>query len=464
MTGVRSAGLQLPPLRSVVEGISWPALPATLGAALLAQLHQLEESQWWSPDELVQRQFGQLGQLVRHARRHSPFYRARLAAAGLSSLTAWSPESLARMPLLSRTELLLQAQDIFTRQIPREHGAAHEKKSSGSTGRPVVVRRTELNDLFNMSLTMRDHLWHRRDFHGTLAVVRPMVAVCDDPATAARNGWGPPVSLLFDSGPGYARPLTTDVALQAEWLTERNPDYLLTYPTNLNALLDCFERSGRVPSRLKELRTIGETLPATLRARCRERLDAQIVDLFSSEEVGAIALQCPESGLYHIQAESLLVEVLGEDGRACGPGQTGRVVITDLHNFATPLIRYDTCDYAEVGPPCACGRNLPTLVRILGRQRNMIVLPNGVRFWPLVGAYYFREAAPVLQYQLVQHRLDDIEVRLVTERPLTTREEQELAAIIHQALGHAFPLRFIYFEGELPGCSGKFEEFISHVA
>jgi len=464
MTGARPADLQLPPLRSVVEGIGWPALPGMSGAALLAQLYQLEESQWWSPDELARRQFDQLGLVVKHARRHSPFYRERLGAAGLYSLTAWSPESLARMPLLGRADLLLHAQDIFTRQFPREHGAASEKKSSGSTGRPVVVRRTALNDLYNMSLTLRDHIWHRRDFRRTLAVTRPMVAVCDDPETAARNGWGPPVSLLFQSGPGYVRPMESDVARQAEWLADLNPGYLLTFPNNLSALLDCFELSGRYPAGLKGVRTIGETLPDGLRRRCHAVLGVDIVDLFSSEEAGTIALQCPETGLYHVQAESLLLEVLDEDGKACAPGMTGRIVLTDLHNFATPLIRYDTGDYAEVGPPCPCGRGLPTLARILGRQRNMLVLPDGTRHWPVVGSYHYREAAPVLQFQVLQHALDDIEVRLAVERALTVEEEGRLKAIIQRALAHEFPLRFAYFDRELPDKGAKFEEFISYVA
>jgi len=127
---------------------------------------------------------------------------------------------------------------------------------------------------------------------------------------------------------------------------------------------------------------------------------------------GIIALQCPVSGLYHAQSESLLVEVLNDEGQPCKPGEVGRIVITDLHNFATPLIRYEIRDYAEVGPPCPCGRGLQTFSRIMGRRRNMVVFPNGERHWPLVGAYRFREVADIKQYQVIQHALDDIEVML----------------------------------------------------
>jgi phenylacetate-CoA ligase len=59
-------------------------------------------------------------------------------------------------------------------------------------------------------------------------------------------------------------------------------------------------------------------------------------------------------------------------------------VVTPLHNFAMPLIRYAIGDYAEAGPPCACGRGLPVLARILGRARNLLTLPHGERIGAIV--------------------------------------------------------------------------------
>ena len=138
------------------------------------------------------------------------------------------------------------------------------------------------------------------------------------------------------------------------------------------------------------------------------------------------------------------------------------MVVTKLHNFATPLIRYELRDYAEAGAPCPCGRGLPTIARIVGRSRNKLTLPNGEQHWPLVGFDRYREIAPIRQYQLVQNSLNDVEVRLVVDRALSGDEETRLAAVITAALGHSFRLSFIYFRGEIPrGPGGKFEEFIS---
>lgn len=451
-------------LRSAMPGVVWPAVPNHIGANILALLQQLEQSQWWPQERLLERQLAQFALLAAHACQHSPFFRARFDQAGLDVNQPWSAAAFAKIPLLTRAELMQASDQIRCRVVPREHGAAHEVQTSGSTGQMISVLRTDATQLFWLALAMRDHLWHRRDFSATLAVVKAMTPSMDDPQLAAQTGWGHPATLLLDTGPSYAQPLSMDVAQQADWLMRRDPHYLLTYPSNLNALLDEFEKRGGLPPALRQVRTIGETLSGEIRERCKQAGGIEVVDMYSSQEAGIIALQCPASGMYHVQGESLLVEVLRDDGQPCKPGETGRIVITDLHNFATPLIRYEIRDYAEVGPVCPCGRGLPALARILGRRRNMVVFPNGARHWPLLGAYRFREVAPIKQYQAIQHALDDIEIRLVVEHALSGEQEARLTAIIHGALGHPFPLRFRYFDRELPRTQGgKFEEFVSLV-
>lgn len=451
-------------LRSMLQGVAWPAIPNPVAANLTSMLYQLDESEWWLPETLIHKQLQQFGLLARHSASQSSFFQERFSKAGLDPAQIWTMESFSRIPLLTRSELMHQAEQIFCRALPPNHGGVHKVQSSGSTGQMLTVLRTEVTQIFWLALAMREHLWHERDFSATLAIIKALTPTLDDPIEAAKLGWGHPTTMLFDTGPSYSQPLALDVAQQIAWLARINPKYLLTYPSNLSALLDHYESGEPLPAALKQIRTVGETLHPGLRERCKKKGGIDIVDMYSSQEVGLIALQCPVSGLYHIQSESLIVEVLDDAGKQCQPGQVGRVVITDLHNFATPLIRYEIRDYAEVGPTCPCGRGLPTLSRIMGRRRNMVTLPDGSKHWPLVGAYRFREVADIKQYQAIQHSLSDVEVRLVVDAPLTSAHESKLTALIHSALGHAFPLRFAYFKEELPKTKGgKFEEFISLV-
>jgi phenylacetate-CoA ligase len=196
-----------------------------------------------------------------------------------------------------------------------------------------------------------------------------------------------------------------------------------------------------------------------LREAASRVLGLPIHDMYTSEEGGIMATQCPEHGSYHV-SETILLEVLDEAGRACAPGQTGRIVVTDLVNFATPLIRYEIGDYAEAGSPCGCGRGLPVIRRFLGRERNLVLLPDGTRHWPLVGFHHWGEVYPVRQFQFVQLDRTTILARMSASGRPQPDQEARLTAIIQEALGYPFEIRYEWHEAPLPrGPGGKFEEF-----
>ncbi len=162
-----------------------------------------------------------------------------------------------------------------------------------------------------------------------------------------------------------------------------------------------------------------------------------------------------------MQSEHALVEVLDSAGDPCGPGEVGRIVLTSLHNFATPLIRYEIGDHAEVGEACPCGRGLPVLKRILGRSRNMAVLPSGEQMWPVFFMNkILKQITKVRQFQFVQNSVEQIDVKLVVAQPLSSSEEKTLRGYIVECLGHPFALNFIYVD-EIPrSAGGKYEDFI----
>lgn len=456
-----------PPLQSRLPGLAWPAVPGQQGLLLAALLTQLEQSQWWPTAAIEQAQLRQLIVLVEQARRHSSFHAERLAGFRPNHARELR-ECLSAIPLMRRADLQSRRAEIDCAWLPPEHGEISLAQSTGSTGEPVSVQRSALNGLIWRAMTLREHLWQRRDFSQSLAVVRAQLAEED----TARRGvswpdWGPPVNHLFASGPSHGMNLQTDIQHQADWLRQIQPAYLLTYPNNLSALLDLAEANPTDLAglaRLKQVRTIGETLHDFLRERCRQVLGVGIADLYSTQEIGVIALECPQGGGYHVMSEGLVFEMLRDDDQPCAVGETGRIVVTDLHNFATPLIRYDLGDLAVADEPCACGRGLPKIRRILGRQRNLLRLPDGRRYWPLVGAFSFRDIAPVRQYQIVQRSFERITLRLAVERPLTMAEEKGLSEKLLEFLGHRFAVDFEYCAPAIPrGPGGKFEDFVCEI-
>ncbi len=449
-------------VQSSVPRVLWPAVPGPVPARLLAMGFQLEQSQWWSPGEIQGQQRRQLGQLLDHARTTVPFYRQRLAAAGHDANPSPSDAFWHGLPLLSREDIQEAGQALVSEAIPTAHGHHRWLQTSGSTGRPIRALVTGLTGLFWNALVLREHHWHRRDFSRRLCALRAE-AVDNAPDGADGPDWGHPVSTVYRSGPASLMGIHQPVERQARWLMERQPGYLLTHPSNLRALARHFVDAGLKLPGLVQARTYGETVTDELRALVRAAWGVPLVDAYSAQEVGYIALQCPQHDHYHVQSESLLVEVLDDDGRPCVPGEVGRVAMTTLHNFAMPLIRYVNQDYAEVGPPCPCGRGLPVLRRILGRRRNMLTLPDGRRFWPSFPAHLFTEVADIRQFQLIQDGPAHLELRLVAPGGLTPAQREELARRIVSRFGHPFEFRFELVDAIPQGPGHKYEDFISRV-
>jgi phenylacetate-CoA ligase len=138
-------------------------------------------------------------------------------------------------------------------------------------------------------------------------------------------------------------------------------------------------------------------------------------------------------------------------------------VVTTLHNFATPLIRYELGDYAVAGGPCPCGRGLPVIDRVLGRTRNLLRLPDGRRYFPSFPSDTWAHIAPIRQLQVAQRTLEDIELRVVVDRPLTAGEEARLADAFRDTLLHPFRINVAYRDEIARSGNYKFEDFISEL-
>jgi len=447
-------------IRGGVDGMAWPAVPIGLTATLVAVLHEMEDTQWLGGAELAAHQFRQLGLLSRHAATHSPLFRRRLESAGLRPEDLETPDGFRALPPLTRRDIQVAGPDLFCAEVPAGHTPVEEARTTGSTGTPVVVRGTPATKLMWFAMTMREHLWYDRDLsRGFTSIKSPKAPY------SVRGDWGAPVSLLVPSGPMQMIPWATDIEQMAEWLLQFKPGSLLLLPTVLDGLTKHFARQGLSLPGLSDIRTIGETLSPRVRQEAERVFGARVIAQYSAAEVGSMAIECPESGLYHVMSESVIVEVLDDKGEPCREGEMGRVHVTSLHNFATPLIRYAVQDYAEPGGPCPCGRGLPTLKRIVGRERNLMLMPDGTRRLPLFSAMMIEQTiAPVAQFQFVQHEREKIELRLVAEQPVSRAQEAGLRKLLQDHWGYPFEISFTYFDREIPrGPGGKFEDFISKV-
>jgi phenylacetate-CoA ligase len=453
---------------SEVVDVGWPAIPNPKDAILSSVVKDLELNQHRSAGELVELRERQVAALLRHAHATCPLYAERLAAAGYRSGDTAGAASWVKIKPLRRQDIQQHSDSLKSTAVLPTHGKTFEEATSGSSGTPVTVLRTGLTALVSDAFTIFEHRFHRRDFAGKHAFLK----FFDDPKFAkSADGvrqptWGPPVNRLFESGPSIAMSVEAPITQQAEFLLREAPQYILTYPSNLAALALHFRSRNTLPKGLRQLRTLGETLSPEVRELCHEVFGLPIDDMYSCCELGYMALQCPDGQHYHEASENAFVEILDDDNKPVATGETGRVVVTSLMNFAMPLIRYDIGDRAVRGESGACGRPQSVIETVLGRSRDMLRLPSGESVWPRLCLHHLgpKSGAAIEQAQIVQESLDRIRVRLVAASALAPAQEQIIREILQESLQHPFDIAFEVLPEIPKGARGKFHDFLCEIS
>lgn len=435
-----------------IDGLKWLGIDARDPTPLHTLVARFQRTEQMSlPDLNAARSRAILG-AIRWHKENSPHLREKLRRFSIHRASKGLIDEFGTIEVTTRSDLQLLPTNSSWK-LPKSHEPVQMLQTSGSTGEPVRVARTGVSHLFFLANTMRDHIWWRRNTMGRMAVVR---ANAYKPISHFQD-WGAPVSLFGASGRAIVLSLPLGLEEIKQELERFNPTVMSIFPSVIEGLM---EHNINLPN-LFEVRSFGEVLRRDTRERILQMGVKTVSDLYSSQEIGVMALQCPVSGLMHEMSESVLIEILDEAGMPCAVGSTGRVVVTDFTNYASPLIRYEIGDYAERGPACPCGKPHPTLRRILGRRRNLAVYPDGSRRWPKVDIHRYQEVAPIRQYQFVQTAIDTITFRYLSDRDLTCADKENLTRIFQEALGYPFKFDFAAQTERMDTHHGKFEEFVT---
>lgn len=334
-------------------------------------LRRLIKNQWLSPRELREFQEHKLRRLIIHAYDRVPYYRRLLDSAKLKPSDIQGLPDLMKIPTTSRAQLIEQPlSDITARGIDLRR--CRVMTTSGTTGAPLKTyyRRRDLTRI-NLG-------WARAYLaHGMRA--RDRIGAFRGWQTAERKTtWYERLGIL------RRRTLSSLDGPEA-WISELQkwkPQVLMGYSMTLKLLAAAVRerRADRIRPRLI-FHTSG-LLHDHEREDIGEALGSKVIDIYGSDEGGCIAWECPRCKGYHVNVDLVALEIV-EDGRAAPAGNPGEVVITNLHSFAMPLIRYRQEDVAALSPEAPiCGRGLPLLREIQGRVDDFIVLPSGGRISP----------------------------------------------------------------------------------
>ena len=188
-------------------------------------------------------------------------------------------------------------------------------------------------------------------------------------------------------------------------------------------------------------------------------------DKYGSREFSGIAYQCEQQNGYHIVAENYIVEIL-KDGQPVKPNETGEVVITDLNNKCTPLIRYKIGDLAVAADnqPCKCGRGLPKIKKIQGRVQSIITTPEGNYIPGTFFGHFFKEYYYCIkQYQVIQMTLNQINLNIVKGDRFDNSIFKQVLNKLKQYLGSEILINVTFQKDIKLTKTGKYQAVLSHV-
>ena len=148
-------------------------------------------------------------------------------------------------------------------------------------------------------------------------------------------------------------------------LNDYQPDIMVMPPSAATRLAD-EQAAGRLAIRPRTILSSGEVLTDAARARFRAAWGADLYDTYVMTETGLIGAECPQRGGIHISEDLVIVESVDEQHQPVPHGTAGaKVLVTNLTNYAQPLIRYEVPDRITVSPDiCRCGRPFTTIARI----------------------------------------------------------------------------------------------------
>ena len=437
------------PAKASVSPVTSVSKEFALARSFLDSMLQTERA---TQDELDAYQGELLARLCRHAAENVPFYRGRCfpdTPAGAAS------RDWAGQPFVTRSDLAGRFAEFRATQFPASHGASHAIQTGGSTGRPARRDMSSLESLARIVCTYRMFLAWQLDMSRPLYMLRKPQLGSDRIDGPAFRKWGFP--WLDEDTLGARRyvDIETAPAAQLRQLADAAPVYVNTLPSNILRLGLEARRTGLAPS-IPFIVSVAEFLSPEVKSLAAEVFASRLINILSSAEGGVIAIECPESGLMHVQSEQVLSEIIGEDGNACRPGEVGELVVTPLYNYVTPLIRYRTGDFVEQGPSCPCGRVLPTIARVVGRREHMFLFADGTRALPPVDRVRITELLGHEQWVLAQTGAGTAELR-VAGQDAGARAPDALHEV-SAALGDGFDLK-IREVASLPLTSGGKRHF-----
>ena len=391
--------------------------------SFLISLNVMQQNLRSSRKTLDQYRNALLQRQIAAAYRHVPFYRYLFDKHKVSPCDIKTVSDLNRLPIITKNDIRQHKGEIISRRYDIDR--CYRSHTSGSTGEPTWTyydrqcwcRKKYFSKIrARMACGMR---WGQR------------VVILESEATRELRLKNRKLSKLFFALPVRFMSIFEPPEHLLGKLIEFNPHNIYGPPSCLFLLAKTAMQTDATIPALERVFTSSEYLTASVANYINKSLGAPIYDVYGSTETKELAWQCPEADGYHINEDEAIIEIVDDDGKVLPLENPGNIVVTDLRNRAMPLIRYRNYDKGVLlKAACRCKRQFALMQPLNGRASEYIRLPGDRYLSPFRFTTAIEKTEGLLQYQIIQTRIDAIRVKTVFEKGYFDRGRTSIRSIL----------------------------------
>ncbi|MBI3772193.1 MAG: phenylacetate--CoA ligase family protein [Gammaproteobacteria bacterium] len=439
----------------LVSRFIFPLQEHLKGHSTMRVMREMEQSQWWSRQQLESYQVQRLQELLREAGRHVSYYRNLFRDIGFNPDKIASVSDLGGLPFLTKEIIRANLE-----RLKADHAIGLARfNTGGSSGQPLIFFIGNQRVSHDVAAKWRATRWWGVDIGDPEIVV-----------------WGSPIELGAQDRVRVWRDKIMRTRLLPAFemsesrldefiaiIRERRPRMLFGYPSSL-AHIARHAKRRRVQLNdlgIKVAFVTSERLYDDQRQIIEQVFGCPAANGYGGRDAGFIAHQCSHGGM-HITAEDIIVEIVDMQGRVLPPGQAGEVVITHLATGDFPFIRYRTGDIAELDDrQCACGRGLPMLKEIQGRTTDFIMARDGTVMHGLALIYVVRDIPGIETFKIVQESLEYCHVYVTVNGEFLQGRLEDIRRGFAARLGDGVRVDIDIVDSIPKEASGKFRYVVS---
>ncbi len=416
-----------------------------------------QRTQWLPAEKLREFQGQRLRFLLEHAYNNVPFYRRLFRQRSLKPNDFSSVDDIVKLPIVTKTDL----RQHFDEFVACNSGyfAPIAWSTGGSTGEPLRFFIDVTSAAACEAALWRGWSYAGHKFRDKMAVLSGLSLVPQQEASlksAARRiirkvAFFPAINLSKEILSAYAQEMM-----------RYKPKFIRAYPSSICIFADFLKENGVDGIRPKAVLTTAEMLFPHQRKLIGEVFQCDVFDGYGAYDGGTAAFECREHSGYHMFIERMAMEFVDDDGNHVAEGEKGRIVATDLFNYAMPFIRYDTGDMGVYSTEeCTCGRKLPLMKRILGRTTDILRFRTGAVLSGPSLTLVFKDL-DIKQYQVVQTDSDSIVVKIIQGKTYDEKDTGKIYQILKAAVGGEVDVKFEFTDCIPPTKSGKWKFIVAH--